>query len=61
MDICNGIYRLIHSVNPGKYMKTCLKYQMTKLFQQSSTTLTCMHAYEQIVFVFNSGISNLDF
>ena len=36
-------------------MKTCLKYQMTKLCQQSSTTLTCMHAYEQIGFVVNSG------
>ena len=55
MEICKSIYRLIHSVNPGKKMKTCLKYQMTKRCQQSSTILTCMHAYEQIGFVVNSG------
>ena len=59
MDICKSIYRLIHSVNPGKKMKTCLKYQMTKRCQQSSTILTCMHAYEQIGFVVNSGKYNL--
>ena len=40
-------------------MKTCLKYQMTKRCQQSSTILTCMHAYEQIGFVVNSGKYNL--
>ena len=54
MDICNGIYKLIHSVDPGKKKKTYLKYQMTKLCQQSSTTLTCMHTYKQIGFVVNS-------